>query len=185
MPSAIDISPHLDITGIATMFLAAATAGLAWWTRRAVDQGAIEVERAHRPVVVPLPDPVKGIGEALQARQWPRVTPGDRGKSLFVAVRNVGMGPALDVRATVQFGDEDGNPSTSGIAQQPSVTEIAALAAGPMEVLMFEVVPVTSLIGFRLTIEYSDVAGARWHTRTRFSNFQSAYVDLSIEAIRA
>jgi hypothetical protein len=53
MLGAVHITDEIDLTGIATVILALATAGLAWWTRRAVNQGGTEVERAHRPVLVP------------------------------------------------------------------------------------------------------------------------------------
>jgi hypothetical protein len=191
MFGALRVTDEIDLTGIATVVLALATAGLAWWTRRAVDQSATEVERAHRPVLVPIIDtlqriPMPGnqrytdtqgaIRDALElAPQY--VASWD---ALLVPVRNVGMGPALHVKASVEMRDAGGAPSASAI-DSTFQTRVAALGhAERFEVVRFLVPTYSGLTGFELRVSYEDVAGKRWQTTALYSHDDREYVNVKV-----
>lgn len=123
MIGALHFTDEIDLTGIATALLALATAGLALWTRRAVNQGTTEVERAHRPVLMPIIDTLQDFpdwaprGSTVLQDVHLSLAPQYIGlhDAFYVPIRNVGMGPALHVKATVELGDSTGHSSASGI----------------------------------------------------------------------
>jgi hypothetical protein len=75
----------VDATGMATVLLAIATAGLAVYTRTSIKQGAIELAQSQRPVLVPLSG----------GRSKPELEDG----RFLLPVVNVGVGPAMTIRA--------------------------------------------------------------------------------------
>ncbi|MEN3283708.1 MAG: hypothetical protein V7607_4848 [Solirubrobacteraceae bacterium] len=178
----IRIAKEIDVTGIATVILALATAGLALWTRKAVKQGSIEVDRAHRPVLVPIIDGSQNFqawGHGVMPL-GPGFDPQDR--TVFVPVRNVGMGPALDVAARIDPGDALGLPSAAGM-QASSDAVVGAISHGaPWFVFPFATPHLANMMGFAISIEYSDVAGMRWKTTARYSLSDQRYFDLNVES---
>lgn len=102
------------------------------------------------------------------------------GRTLFVPIRNVGSGPALKVEAHVDFGDTQGQPSTSGI-QATTETELAGISHNePWVVLSFRRAPVDQMIGFTLTLTYEDVAGESWNSVARYSQTTQTFPEVKI-----
>ena len=81
----------VDATGIATVLLAIATAGLAVYTRMSVKQGALKLAQSQRPVLVPL--------------RGGHSKPALKDGQFLLPVVNVGVGPAMTIRAELEFGD--------------------------------------------------------------------------------
>jgi len=168
-----------DLVGVGTVVLALGTLLLAWWTRSAVRQGNVELERAHRPVLVPLID----VADKLEPRfSRGAATAANRPEPdrLYLPVRNIGMGPALRVVVTVEFGDDEGRPSTHGIESCCEVTEAGISHLAPSAVLVIKNPPLTKMTGFSATLDYEDVAGTGWRTTTRYSTTTKAFHDLDI-----
>jgi len=177
----IHITDEIGLTGIATAGLAGATMVLAWWTRRAVKQSGTEIERAQRPVLVPKIDASQrfmpwSVGGALA------LAPTLHDRTLFVPVRNVGMGPALRVRAHVAFGDVEGKASTSGIEATTQLDLAGISHDEPWVILSFRQTPVKEVIGFVLTLTYEDVAGQMWTSTARYSQVSETFPVVEIEA---
>lgn len=177
--AAIRVTDEIDLTGIATVILAGATAGLAWWTRQAVTQGRTEIERAHRPVLVPKIDRAQSFTPWATMGGFP-LAPAFEDSTLHVPVRNVGMGPALYVRAHVEFGDVEGHRSAA--PEAISELELAGVShLEPWVILSFRRTGVSGLIGFVLTLSYEDVAGQRSTTRARYSHQSQSFPEVKIE----
>ncbi|MDQ3811919.1 MAG: hypothetical protein M3336_16680 [Chloroflexota bacterium] len=154
----------VDATGIATVLLAVATAGLAVYTRASVKQGAVELAQSQRPVLVPL----RGV------RSKPELKDG----RFLVPVVNVGVGPAMTIRAEVEFGDINGEASAA--PQVSAATARTAIGANEQAYLAFENVPLTSAMGFALNIEFADVTGTTWHSRGFYSEAECEFRDVNI-----
>jgi hypothetical protein len=158
----------VDATGIATVLLAIATAGLAVYTRTSVNQGALELAQSQRPVLVP--------------RRDDRSKPGFKNGRFLLPVVNVGVGPAMTIRCQVEFGDIEGNASAA-----PTLSiETARTAIGANEhaFLAFENVALTSPMGFAFNIEFADVSGNAWLTRGFYSEAAQEFRDVVIRAGR-
>ncbi len=171
---------EIDATGIGTVVLAAATAGLAFWTHKAVSQGNDEIERAHRPVLIPLADAGdKGLRPRVSGGG---ATPAQKPEPnrFRLPVRNIGMGPELHVTASVEFGDSEGSRSTHGIDTRCSVAEEAIPHLAPFAVLVITDPPVSSLTGFTVALDYEDIAGNQWMTAARYSTSDDRFHDVKI-----
>jgi hypothetical protein len=178
----LHFSHEVDVTGMATVLLALTTAYLARRTGDSVRLGNAELERASRPVLVPHVDraavlevPYTGLRSSE-----PPVAPAHVGRALWVPVSNVGTGPALQVRATVSFGDIDGQPSTHGIDTRCHAAAAAISNALAYAVLVFPEAPAEGKTGFTMQIEYEDVAGKRWWTEARYSESSKLFHDVAI-----
>jgi hypothetical protein len=80
---------------------------------------------------------------------------------------NVGVGPAMAIRADIEFGDVNGDQS-----EAPPVSaahERTAIGAGQQTTLLFEDVPLTSAMGFAFNIQFADVSGKPWFSRGWYS----------------
>lgn len=139
----------LDWVAVFTIALAGATVWLAWTTRALARETKQEVEHSQRPVIAPTAlvghDPANKI-EANPAPGRSRVT-----------VKNVGVGPALNIDLLV---DEDGQP-----APPDTTARVPALGAG---VERREEVAFPTTGELRLHVVYDDVAGKRYLTRARW-----------------
>lgn len=170
--AAFHVSNQIDATGIATFVLALATAALAWWTRREVTQSATEVERGHRPVLVPVIDYSQhySIRQDRTVYLAPMLDEGIAARPLHLPVRNVGMGPALRVSANVLFGER--GSSVRGMAN----AHVAGIShTAPWALLTFRDTPDGDPVGFQLLLEYEDVAGKRWRTDARYDLDRAVY----------
>jgi hypothetical protein len=87
---------------------------------------------------------------------------------VVVPLKNVGAGPAVDVRGFIDFGDRTGHRSASSISARAE-TRIAAIGVGDVGYLLFPDPRVTELTGFALRIECADVAGKPYETTCRFA----------------
>jgi hypothetical protein len=156
---------NVDATGLATVLLAIATFGLALYTRRAVRQGARELEQSQRPVLLPVVD---GISETPEAQD----------ERFFLPVINVGLGPAMDIHANLEFGDVRGQPTDA--PQIAAWATRTAVGAATQTYLTFDNVALTSAIGFAFNIEFSDVSGKQWFSRGFYSEAEHEYRDVEI-----
>ena len=159
----VDLKLDADLTGIATLALAAVTAWLAWTTRRVArtsgDQVKIDreqVEQSHRPVVVPYHNPV----DEVRHRRGVLVSaaPNLDGGGILIPIQNVGTGPALKISAWFVDGLTDGR------VEQP----VEALAAGDKNCLYFthpeRAFVHNDLAFFKAQVWYLDVAGKQYET---------------------
>jgi hypothetical protein len=176
--ASLHFTTEIDLTGVATLVLAVATAGLAWWTAIAVRQGNTAIERANRPVLVPTVDRTQSFRPWASTGGYPlepTPNPGDEAR-YYVPVSNVGMGPALRVTGALRFGDRCG-VATEGIETAISTAGIAHTE--PFAVLVFPCKPSTAA-GFMLSVAYEDVAGKKWRTVGRYALEDRAYHDVTI-----
>ena len=157
----------LDATGIATVLLALATFGLAIYTRQSVRQNATELEQSQRPVLVPL---TEGISERPEIQEG----------RFFLPVINVGVGPAMDIRADIEFGDTHGNRTDAPYVRADHAR--TAIGAGQQTYLAFEDVPLASAMGFAFHIEFTDVGGMPWFSRGLYS--EAEHVFRQVEVVR-
>lgn len=175
------------LLGIGTATLAVFTAVLAYATWRMAQAaerqamlGRTQVERAHRPVLVPLQmgEQVKFRGGMIETGSGPQITenPPDRAdlpqySAAFVAVVNVGMGPALNVR-----GDFSGPRGTASVGFPTEGVAVGARAVVAFETWTGESVGYTgSDVEVSAVIEYDDVAGMTYGTRVIFDIGNNAY----------
>jgi len=177
--ASLHFTNEVDLTGLATLALALATAALASWTAVAVRQGKTQIERTSRPVLVPVVDRARSFVPWGSAGFPLEPTPDPRGVRYYVPVCNVGMGPALQVTGTLSFGDRHGNPSTHGIETTCNVKAAGIAHNEPFAILVFPSKPATAT-GLALTVEYEDVAGRRWSTIARYDLDDRAYHDVTI-----
>jgi hypothetical protein len=178
----------LPLVELGTLALAVFTAVLAyatWRLAQAADRqltlARTQVERAHRPVLVPLQvsgEAVSFRGGIIPAGSGPHITenPADREdlprySAAFLPVLNVGMGPALNVRG--QFN----GPRGSGSVRFP----IEGVAVGARTAVAFETWTGESL-GYTgndrevsAVLEYDDVASRTYRTRVTFDVGSNAY----------
>ncbi len=148
----------LDWTAVGTLALAGVTFVSLVLGRRAlaqtkeeIDVSRREVEEAHRPVVVP----TKVVwGE----NQNPAAT-------VAIWLENIGTGPALSLRASLELLDANGE--RAGHGGEPVSEGEMALRAGSEQPLR---VPTRWSRGasFRVEAIYADVAGKWWRTQAKF-----------------
>jgi hypothetical protein len=173
---------------VGTMALAIFTAALAWSTwhmaqaasaqaqaaeRQASATGA-QVERAHRPVLVPVPystDVSYRSDGTLDQEAGPAIALSPR-PAAFLAAKNVGMGPALNVRGTFTA------PRGAATVRFPTV----GIAAGERGTVTFEGSEDLTYAWadddtVEAMLEYDDVAGQTYRTwlvyEARSANYTS------------
>jgi hypothetical protein len=156
---------NVDATGVATVLLAIATAGLAAYTRRAVQQGATELAQSQRPVLIPVRE---------DEHERPQLY---RGQFLLPVI-NVGVGPAMDVRAELEFGDAFGRASAAPSAWASS--RRTAIGAAQQTSLEFPEIDLTDAMGFAFNIEFADVSGKRWFSRGFYSEGEQVFREVDI-----
>jgi hypothetical protein len=188
-----------DATALGTLALAAATFASLFFARRSLGQmqqqiklgqaqleqtqreielSRSEVEEAHRPVLVPIVDSTSfmDLGAAGAGRErHPQLEPGGH---LFVPIENIGSGPALNVEASVSG---TSIPDEARTEHQMSA-RVAGLGEGHFRALLIELPFWRELWSFTLSIEYSDVAGKRWHTVAEFLRETRRYEAVTISA---
>lgn len=175
----LHFTSEIDLTGIGTVVLAVATAVLAGRTAAAVRQGNTEIERANRPVLVPIVDRTREFIPRGSAGFPLEPTPDSGSDRYYVPVSNIGMGPALRVTSTLSFGDQHGKPSTHGIDTTCNVNVAGISHTSLFTVLVFPSKP-SAHTGFALMVEYEDVAGKKWRTIARYDSTDRIYQDVSI-----
>jgi hypothetical protein len=178
----LEFERRADITGAATLLLAVATAYLALTTRAearaTMDESratrdlatltSTQVERAHRPVLVPLNN-----GNLLIEGTAYFALPQDSGHHLVIPVENVGMGPALRVRATARFAAENHDLTTATPFPGLGIRKQAALLLSATER-----VPPGRPFSFEGVLRYEDVAGQLYETRLNW--VLTEYVNVEI-----
>jgi hypothetical protein len=110
------------VLAIVTLLLALVTAGLAWTTRRLARATSDEVQGQTRPVVVPTEDPIHvGVEQPYPDQEGkprypePGAVYGEARGSFDVTVRlrNIGVGPALNLEGEVARDRYPGNRITA------------------------------------------------------------------------
>ncbi len=148
------------LTAASTLALALMTAWLAWSTRTLAASASaqlgttrLQVERSHRPIVVPANETNVG-GEQGSGRTRARVV-----------LVNVGMGPALRIRGNIAT-----RGPASGEGQGTSERQLQALAVGEQAELTF--VPLEGRIfpeeEVRVRLAYEDVGDQTYSTEAHF-----------------
>jgi hypothetical protein len=149
------------LIAIGTVGLAAVTAWLAWSTSALAKSAAaqletarLQVERSHRPVLVPASATNVGGSE------------GALDSSAKINLRNVGMGPALNVRGEIEVGDVSSTQG-HGVAKRPlqsiAVCESTELEFVPLGGSIFPQVEV------RVRVSYTDLAAQPYYTDLQFN----------------
>jgi hypothetical protein len=149
-------------------------------TQREIELSRKEVEEAHRPVLSPIVDTTSTMslgadGAAVEKR--PQLTNG----RLYLPVRNIGAGPALDIEATIERAADS--------MQAPSVAPVilrGEKVAGLGETRQLPLLIVTpgwdQIPSFVLSVAYDDVAGKRWVTHCRFDDETGRYSGMTVGA---
>jgi len=154
------------VLALVTLLLAAITGWLAWTTRRLARATAEEVQGQTRPVVVPTGDPIQVGPEQPDPDQegkppypGPGAVQGERRGSFNVTVpmRNIGVGPALNLEGSV-------------VREMYGTNRITALPPGEsadvgINISMFNegAHPFMSRIN-TLLVTYADLAGRQFTT---------------------
>lgn len=169
-----------------TLALAVATAVLAWKTRSMANEtrdlaaetrngiavSTTQFRQERMPVVMPIAVVSDNASELQMKLPYPRSLDQDKVEvRIFIPIENVGAGPALDIRASLYWLDQNGARSVS--STQPFETRKAALPAlgpGHEQVLTadFRGLAIAPMMAFRLTISYRDGAGGDYEVEATF-----------------
>lgn len=161
---------NVDPTALATFVLAGLTlaavivGGKALTkTQSAIDLSRREVEEAHRPVVVPLVDGLHADGD------W-----------LFVPIKNIGLGPALDVEVGATLRDDAGNYTEA--AGPERIGAVAGLGVSDVRPIEIRIPHLGAMPNFDVRVMYSDVAEKPWVTTAKYLRADGRYTGLRITA---
>ena len=136
------------VIAIAAVVTALATVFIAWFTK--VNKELVSVQRnmleSHRVAEQNAKSPILVLGEKTGAMSTPRDA---RTLTRVFLIRNVGFGPALNVRYTIEGQPEGTFPKPLGIQDDQRV-DLATSNTTPWELTA------------RVTIQYSDVFGRTW-----------------------
>jgi hypothetical protein len=177
----VDFPDAAAVLDVLTFVLALATAAMAWAIIQQTRLTRIQVERAHRPVLVPFQQAAADVqfrGGTVLAGGGPTIVENaadrpdlPRYSAALLAVTNVGMGPALNVRG--------GFTGPRGAARARFPTE--AVGVGGRAVVAFETWTGESLgytgndASVAAMLEYDDVAGQTYRTEITFDVGSNAY----------
>jgi hypothetical protein len=201
---ALEFSDNVDPTALATVGLALITVGLllAGWRSLLQNQRQIkiaqgqleqtqedlklsrrEVEEAHRPVVVPVVERAQFMDLGADGAGLEICPQLRRGRRLFIPVRNIGAGPALNLEASIQqlSGEDASERSTPG-QTSARVAGLGVTALIPLLITLYgwsiEAVP-----SFALSIEYNDVAEKGWATKCVYVTETGSYEGLTFKPV--
>jgi hypothetical protein len=160
------------VVGVGTILLALATFGLAWVAWRTLELQRTQTERAYRPVIVPAASTrevqFRGgtVSDAPAGPAWM-----DDGR-LAVAVENVGMGPALNVRGIVETG---GGGSSWGRGR--TLHPIEGVGSGAANAVTFTVDDGTLApkVEVFMRLAYEDVASETYWTDLHYNASHKGY----------
>jgi hypothetical protein len=178
VPFALQFSGKVDPTALATFILALVTlvavtiAAIALRrTQEELMRSREEIDRAHRPVVVPIHDPnhrpaYLGHGQ------------------LIVPVENIGAGPALDLTVYVTPRDENGGVSPAW-GEHRQTGAAAGLGASEVTLIEVRVWGVDGLPSYDTWISFKDVAGKEWVSAAKYrpSEDGSRYTNMWVAAV--
>jgi hypothetical protein len=164
---ALHFQDAVDPTAIATLLLAVATVWSAMFARRALKASQAEIKelqdqgsRAHRPVIIPVVDHGRmDLGPRGTTERMPKLTDGT---TLVVPTENIGAGPALRLCATVEFPPHADTPANT--AARVARTKLMGVAKTSFVVLEFDVDRWPADAGFKLVVDYEDLAKRAWRT---------------------
>jgi hypothetical protein len=183
---ALTFTGNVDPTALATFLLAALTlaavivGGKALRkTQSEIDTSRLEVEEAHRPVLIPLHDVNQELREfdaPTVYRAKPRYKENNR---VVVPIKNIGSGPALNISVNLALLDDTGDEQ-GDMMHQTNIVGLGVSEMTPVEVF----VPAREMPNFRLRAQYADVAGKTWQTSADyFKREDGVYVGMSIDPV--
>lgn len=167
-----------DLTGWSTVGLAVVTVLSVVLGYRALRQTQAEialsrkeVEEAHRPVLVPLHDARMLPSTAISSNGSLLASPQEANGALHAPIANIGTGPALNVRLSVNPTSDDGTPSPAwGESQHDGST--AGFGVDDARFVIIRVESFGGLVSFRFQLVYAEVAGQDWETVGEFRRVQ-------------
>lgn len=173
----VELSHTIDLTGIATIVLAAGTFVLAFATRRQArttteqslllrQQLAIEqrqLAQTYRPIVVTLGRYLTGEVDQDGDPEYVRTVATET--RAVVPVENAGTGPALNLTLTVTFpGGRYTNQRAIPVLSVGDQTELTMVLSDEMRAFFAPAADIEVEIG------YEGVTGARYHTGAAYGN---------------
>lgn len=171
-------------TGIGTLVLAAVTflavlvAAIALrQTRADIALSRKEVEEAHRPVLAPIVDTTAqmDLGADGKTEKLPVLAHG----RLYVPVRNIGAGPALEIEALIEMLD-DAKPAAE-VSSGLKAAKVAGLGVTRSLPMLVETPGWTKIPSFVLSVVYRDVAKKGWRTKCIFDHHTGRYEEITID----
>jgi hypothetical protein len=193
MPFALTFTGNVDPTALATVALAVLTLAAVIVGGKAlrkaqseIDTSRLEVEEAHRPVVIPVHDQNQELRE-FDAPTVYRATPRYKENyRIVIPIKNIGSGPALNVSVNVTPLDDVGEPmydpedELGDVWYQTNIVGLGVSEMTPVEAS----VPTQQLTNFRLSVYYADVAGKGWRTSADYFERQGGvYVGMRIDPV--
>lgn len=161
----------MDALAAATVALATGTFALGWVAWRTLQLQRTQTQRAHRPVIVPGSSARTVHFRSGELRDAPAGPAMHEGK-LVVAVENVGMGPALNVRGIVECG---GAASAHGSGR--TLHPVEGIASGAANAVTFtpDDGHLEPQIEVWARLAYEDVAGETYWTDLHYNVSAKGY----------
>jgi hypothetical protein len=130
----------------------------------------LEVEEAHRPVLIPVSNGANTHYDPTPPRT-----------KLIVPIKNIGSGPALDVRVAVTPRNDAGERSDAWGDRTYSATALG-IAVSEFMGITIDVPKLGDLPNFDVWLTYADVAGKVWTTSAKFvkRDDSGVFEDMSI-----
>jgi hypothetical protein len=157
------------LLAIATFWLALTARAQMRTTGEEVELTRVQVERAHRPVIVP----ASNLGEVYFRRgRVAAIGPSATVDGLILPIQNIGMGPALEVRGEAETGGA-GSIHGRGIALHP--IEGVGATAGNAVVFVQRDGQLSVELEVTARLVYEDVAGKTYYTDIHYNGASGAY----------
>jgi hypothetical protein len=156
-------------------------------TRQDIEISRREVEEAHRPVIVPLADRTAFMdlgADGAGLEKTPQLRPSGR---LFIPLRNIGSGPALNVEASIGLLDQVSDPASAAPGQTPGrLAGLGKLRSTPVLIELHGWGGSTNgeMPSFSLILDYDDVAGKSWRTACIYVAPTGRYEGMTIDTTK-
>ena len=159
------------VVGIGTLALAVMTGALAVVAWQSLVAQRVQTERAYRPVIVPLSSRRTVEFRSGTINEAP-AGPAMHDDRLVIAVENVGMGPALNVRGLVELGG-----AGSAVGWGRTLHAVEGIAAGTANAVVFwkDEGVLTPQVEVQARLAYEDVAGVTYWTDIDYNVSTHAY----------
>lgn len=161
---ALELSDNVDPTALATVALAILTLAVVVvgiralrQTRNEIDLSRQEVEEAHRPVVVPVIDKTT-VMQIWGESPLPTSPYFAGGGLLYVPLRNIGSGPALDVEVSLIHRNDAGGFSELSGDTKYNGRRVAGLGVSDVAPIEIRIPKLDGLPSFDVRVVYRDVA---------------------------
>jgi hypothetical protein len=187
---ALELSDNVDPTALATVALAILTLAVVVvgiralrQTRNEIDLSRQEVEEAQRPVVVRVIDKTT-VMQIWGESPLPMSPYFAGGGLLYVPLRNIGSGPALDVEVSLIHRNDAGRFSELSGDTKYNGRRVAGLGVSDVAPIEIRIGKLDGLPSFDVRVVYRDVARKRWVTTAKYlAPDGGRYDELSIDAL--